>query len=61
LQAILQHESATKPLFQIEGDVPEAAHVEEGFVLNFADARVVQIPYVHKGAGFRIVVGSRGS
>jgi len=52
----LEHESAAETLFQVKRNVSEATHVEEGFVLDFADAWVVQILHVDETAGFSEVI-----
>jgi len=54
----LEHKSAPETLFQVERNVSEATHVEEGFVLDFADAWMVQILYVNETTGFREVISS---
>jgi len=54
----LEHKSAPETLFQVKRNVSEATHVEEGFVLDFADAWVVQILYVDEATGFREVISS---
>lgn len=51
LETVLKHKGGALSLFEVEGDVAHAAHMEEGFVLNFTNARVVQVPSVHETTG----------
>jgi hypothetical protein len=44
----LKHESATLALFEIKRNAAESAHMEESFVLDLANARVVQVAHIHK-------------
>jgi len=44
----LKHESAALALFEIERNAAEAAHMEESFVLDLADAWVMQVAHIHK-------------
>ena len=48
LEAVLQHERRASPRFEVEGDRLQAAHVEECFILDFRDTRVVQVFAVHE-------------
>ncbi len=41
LKTVLQHESAALALFEIEGNTAETTHVEESFVLDLANTRVM--------------------
>lgn len=37
-------------MLEVKGDISHAAHMEEGLVLDLADARMVQIASIHKTA-----------
>ena len=50
LKTVLKHECTTLTLFKIKRNTTKSAHVEECFVLNLANTRVVQIAHIHKAA-----------
>ena len=46
----MEHEGRAIAPLQVEGDRPEAAHMEERLVLDARDAVVLQVLHVHEGA-----------
>ena len=49
-QSIVEAESAARPVLHVEADRFEPAHVEERFVLDAAEARMVQEVAEHEAA-----------